>query len=175
MSRAVPSGQLARRPRAGGGGHTTGSACGPPGEAVDDRALWAITGYAIRRTDHALARDFRRHVGGPLALSEVEFALLVLVGENADATQKALCAALGMLPPALAVVLERMEKAGRVERRRRPEDRRLQMVTLTPAGTRLLARARTAADAMQKELRGRLSAPEHTALLGLLAKLRGVR
>lgn len=140
--------------------------------AIDESALWSITGYALRRTDHVLQRDFRRHIGKPLGISEIEFSLVMLAGANPETTQKALCASLGMKPPALAVVLDRLEKAGIVERRRMPEDRRVQIVALSTRGASLYEQARTRAREMESRIRQRLDASERATLAALLRKLR---
>lgn len=141
-------------------------------DCADDSRLWRITGYAVRRTDLALARDFRRHIGVPLGISEVEFSVLELLAGPGGRSQKAIAAALGMSAPALTVVLDRMARAGLLERRRFDGDRRVQLVAATAAGSALQRRASQAADRMEAELRAKLTAGEQATLMRLLGRLR---
>jgi DNA-binding MarR family transcriptional regulator len=69
-------------------------------------------------------RALRRLADGPLKLNELAEAL------DSDA-------------PSVTVAVNDLEKRGLVERRAHPDDRRAKLVSLTPAGKRTLAAARS--------------------------------
>ena len=68
--------------------------------------------------------------------------------------------------------LNTMESAGLVTRRRDPENRRLHLVELTPAGDALFLRLRDAAAAFDQRRRTGLSQDEASQLETLLTRLR---
>ena len=88
------------------------------------------------------------------------------------ASQRELADAIGIQGATLTHHLDAMESAGLVTRRRDPENRRLHLVELTPAGDALFARMRDAAMAFDERLRAGLSRPEVAQLEVLLARLR---
>jgi DNA-binding MarR family transcriptional regulator len=70
----------------------------------------------------------------------------------------------------LVLLLNSLEQAGHVRRRRDPADRRRHLVELTPAGCRSLKRAELAQEAVEDELLASLSAAERATLRELLAR-----
>jgi DNA-binding MarR family transcriptional regulator len=70
----------------------------------------------------------------------------------------------------LVLLLNSLEEAGHVRRRRDPVDRRRHLVELTPAGCRSLKRAELAQAAVEDELLDSLSAAERATLRELLAR-----
>lgn len=113
--------------------------------------------------DRALAR-----AGGSTATWQV---LLLLQAERWD-TQRELAAALGIRGATLTHHLSRMEAQGLVERHRDPENRRVQVVGLTPAGRELFERLRGVAVAFDGRLREALEPHEPEVLAGMLDRLR---
>ncbi|MDL9947644.1 MarR family transcriptional regulator [Gordonia sp. ABSL11-1] len=74
-----------------------------------------------------------------MGLTASEVGLLRLVGRNPGISQKAASEQLGVGPSRVVAVLDRLERAGHVERLRSVFDRRSHEVLLTPDGERLLA------------------------------------
>ena len=68
------------------------------------------------------------------------------------------------------LLLNELDEAGYVERRRDPEDRRRHIVEITPAGLDALAEGERRLDDLEHEVLGNLSAAERRALHDLLAK-----
>jgi len=138
--------------------------------ALDQSRLTHLVGYAATRASVELKKSFTKHMG-PLQIKAVEFSIMVLVASNEQVNQKQLGQALDVSPPNLAVTLDRMVERGWVERVRSTEDRRSQIVVLTPAGRQLVARAEKIGSTMENETLKVLSAAERLLLLELLLKV----
>ena len=98
--------------------------------------------------------------------------VLISLKSGQLASQRKLADAVGIQGATLTHHLNAMESAGLVTRRRDPENRRLHLVELTPAGAALFARMRDAAAAFDERLRTGLSQPDVVQLEELLARLR---
>ena len=93
-----------------------------------------------QRAARALARRFDdalRHVG----LTNGQFSLLMALNRPTPAPMRAVASLLAMDRTTLTAALKPLERRGLVEMRPDPKDRRIRLVTLTPAGSSLLARA----------------------------------
>jgi MarR family transcriptional regulator, transcriptional regulator for hemolysin len=98
--------------------------------------------------------------------------VLISLKSEQPASQRKLADAVGIQGATLTHHLNAMEAAGLVTRRRDPQNRRLHLVELTPAGDALFARMRDAAAAFDERLRAGLSQPDVVQLDGLLTRLR---
>ena len=122
-----------------------------------------VSRIVSRAFDDALAE-----AGGSLPV----WLVLISLKSGQLASQRELADAIGIQGATLTHHLDAMESAGLVTRRRDPENRRLHLVELTPAGDALFARMRDAAMAFDERLRAGLSRPEVAQLEELLARLR---
>ena len=125
--------------------------------------LTRVSRIVSRAFDDALAE-----AGGSLPM----WLVLISLKSGQPASQRALADAIGIQGATLTHHLDAMESAGLVTRRRDPQNRRLHVVELTPAGDALFVRMRAAATAFDKRLRVGLSQPEAAQLEELLARLR---
>ena len=125
--------------------------------------LTRVSRIVSRAFDDALAE-----AGGSLPV----WLVLISLKSGQLASQRELADAIGIQGATLTHHLDAMESAGLVTRRRDPENRRLHLVELTPAGDALFARMRDAAMAFDERLRAGLSRPEVAQLEVLLARLR---
>jgi len=125
--------------------------------------LTKVSRIVSRAFDDALAE-----AGGSLPV----WLVLISLKSGQLASQRELADAVGIQGATLTHHLDAMESAGLVTRRRDPENRRLHLVELTPAGDALFARMRDAAMAFDERLRAGLSQPEVAQLEVLLARLR---
>jgi DNA-binding MarR family transcriptional regulator len=84
--------------------------------------------------------------------------------------QQDLCLAMHMDPNNCVLLLNELEGAGLVERKRDPADRRRHIVALTDPGREALSRAERAMDSLEEQVLGALSAEERTEFRELLGR-----
>jgi DNA-binding MarR family transcriptional regulator len=99
-----------------------------------------------------------------------QFLVLSYVERQAPALQQALCETLMLDANNCVLLLNELEDAGWVERRRDPVDRRRHVVELTEEGRRALDRAREAQEALEGEILSGLEPEERDQLRALLRK-----
>ena len=85
-------------------------------------------------------------------------------------SQQDLCIAMHLDPNNCVLMLNDLEAAGHVERRRDPADRRRHIVEMTQEGRKALAAADRAVESLEEDVLGALSPEEREALRGLLAR-----
>ena len=138
---------------------------------LDQRAMQRLVGYQLTLAEVASRRVFQHHVGTPFKLRPVEFTILVLLQENQRATPKQLALALGVPPPNVTVLVDRLEQRGLLQRQRSTTDGRAMNLQLTDKGTELARRAQRVSLSMESGLLAPLSAAERAMLGELLHKL----
>jgi MarR family transcriptional regulator, lower aerobic nicotinate degradation pathway regulator len=137
---------------------------GPPKELLTS-ALFLLKrlGFAVKERMIEALED--------TGLSGYHHAVLALLDEEPRETQATVADALGYDRSHLVGLLDELEDQGLIERRRDPNDRRRQMVSLTPAGAKALARLREIAKRVDEEFFKPLDAAERKQLKALLARL----
>jgi DNA-binding MarR family transcriptional regulator len=118
-------------------------------EDLDD--LRPPLGFLLVRLGEAVDRDFVASLTD-LGLKPRHLRLLVLVAPAGELNQRDLAGQLGMDPGNLVGVLDALEADGLVARPRGTGDRRQRLVSLTPGGRRLLARALRATAAIDERI-----------------------
>jgi DNA-binding MarR family transcriptional regulator len=98
-------------------------------------------------------------------------AILAVLDEGSRETQGAIADALGYDKGQLVGLLDELEDAGLVSRRRDPADRRRQIVQMTPAGRKTLDKLRRVAARVEDEFLSALSEKEREQFHALLLKL----
>ncbi len=73
-------------------------------------------------------------------------------------------------PNNCVLLLNDLEAAGHVERKRDPADRRRHIVEMTPAGQKALAQAERAVEGLEDEVLGSLTPDERETLRALLGR-----
>lgn len=111
----------------------------------------------------------------PLGITASEAGLLRMIGRHPGISQKAASEQLGVGPSRVVAVLDRLERAGHVERRRSATDRRSHEVHLTPDGQRLLAALRPIAEAHEKAFIHGLDEDDLDRLAGYLEAIAAAR
>jgi MarR family transcriptional regulator, lower aerobic nicotinate degradation pathway regulator len=99
------------------------------------------------------------------------YAVLVALAEDSHETQGALADALGYDRGQMVGILDELEEADLIQRRRDPADRRRQLVSITPGGRRMLTRLRALSRKLEDELLAPLNGDERAQLHELLLKL----
>lgn len=112
----------------------------------------------------ALASDRFADRVEALGLKPKHAGLLAALDAASAASQQELAGRLGVAPSLIVALADQLQELGAVERVRDPEDRRRQVLTLTPEGRRLLTLCTEAAEAADAELTAGLTEPQRTAL-----------
>ena len=138
---------------------------------LDDSGLQHLIGYRLALADATARRVFQRHIGKPFELRPVEFTILLLLLTNGRATPKQLALRLGVSPPNVTVLLDRLAQRGLLQRRRNADDGRAMDLHLTETGAELARRAQRASTTMESGLLASLSLLERKTLDKLLLRL----
>jgi DNA-binding MarR family transcriptional regulator len=116
-------------------------------------------GFLLVRIGEAVDREFVAALTD-LGLKPRHLRLLVLVDRARQLSQRELAQQLRMDPGNLVAILDTLEAKGLVARARGERDRRQRLVSLTPAGNRLLAKALGATAAIDERVLAALPASQ---------------
>ena len=118
---------------------------------------------------HLTRRIYRRATEDVLGMKLKPYLLLANLRDG-GLPQSELCASMHLDPNNCVLMLNDLEAAGHVERRRDPADRRRHIVVMTPEGAKALEAADRAVESLEVEVLGALWVEEREALRGLLAR-----
>jgi DNA-binding MarR family transcriptional regulator len=141
-----------------------------PKKALDLDILPSLLGFNIRRAQIALWRDFNRNV----AEGEVRpgvFSSLLLANANPGIAQIEIANHLGIDKASVVALIDRLENAGWVQRKRSTEDRRRQGIFLTPAGLKAFKALKKEMIEHERKFVDRFSEQERKTLISLLQRL----
>ncbi|MBI3853400.1 MAG: winged helix-turn-helix transcriptional regulator [Verrucomicrobia bacterium] len=130
---------------------STNRASASPIDSPDRRRLPLL----LRRAWYGLNQAFRRRIAH-IGVTPDQFTVMRTLLENEGVTQRELTQLMTSDPNTVASLLERMEKAGLVERHLHEKDRRAHRIHLKPSGKRKYEAAREVALALQTEILTRL-------------------
>ncbi len=99
------------------------------------------------------------------------YSVLALAASGENPTQRELADFLVLDASQIVAVIDELEKAGLVERRSSPTDRRTNIIVATEKGKQVHADARAASQQATKERGPKLSAAETAQLLELMQKI----
>jgi DNA-binding MarR family transcriptional regulator len=113
---------------------------------------------------------FRRSTEALLGMRLKQFVALNHLRDHEGLAQQALGEALCLDANNLVLLLNELEAAGLVERRRDPGDRRRHIVEITRAGRKALLRAERGMESIEDEVLAGLSGDERATLRALLSR-----
>ena len=105
-------------------------------------------------------------------LNQSQVAALIHLDRVEELSQTDLATRLGMMKAATGTLIEGLEGKGLVERTRGREDRRLQLVSITEAGRRVVSEVDEMAETLGTALRQGITREERTQLVSILQRLR---
>src|SRR5688572_3944457 len=132
--------------------------------------LYGKPGHLIRRAHQIAVALFMEECEG-LDITPVQYAMLLAIRENPGVDATRLSALIAFDRSTLGSVLERLEARKLVLRGASPDDKRIKVLHLTPAGTALLRAAEPAVARSQKRLLEPLPQRDRASLLALLNDL----
>jgi DNA-binding MarR family transcriptional regulator len=104
-------------------------------------------------------------------LTPGQFGVLTLIGANPGLTQSALAKAVGIERSTMVAVIDGLQRAGLVERRPSPIDRRSYALVLTPAGKERAATLKTLVLEHESRVLKGFSDAERDTLIALLQRV----
>ena len=142
----------------------------PVGTPVNLDNLPELLGYNLRRAQLEMWRDFSQSVGE----GEIRpglYSLILLVGANPGIAQIELANNLAVDKASIVALIDRLEDAGWLFRKRADDDRRRHGIFLTPAGIRKLTQLKREVSVHDKRFTDRFTADEYKQLLEFLQRL----
>jgi DNA-binding MarR family transcriptional regulator len=137
---------------------------------LDLDCLPTLLGFNIRRAQIALWRDFNRNVAEGYVRPGV-FSALLLARANPGIAQIEIANQLGIDKASVVALVDRMEDAGWVTRKRSTDDRRRQGIFLTQAGGKTCASLKKEMIDHERKFVSRYTDQELRTLIALLRRL----
>jgi DNA-binding MarR family transcriptional regulator len=133
-------------------------------------ALAEMAGFLIAKA-HVLFHERADRALGRGELGIKHFGCLSVIADEGPLSQQVLCARMRVDRTTMVAVVDELEAAGLVERRRNPDDRRAYALEATDPGRAWIAEKRGALMAAQDELLSVLSEAERRRLVASLQRL----
>jgi DNA-binding MarR family transcriptional regulator len=140
------------------------------GAKVDLGMLPKLLGYNLRRAHQASWRTYVSFIGENKIRPGL-FSLLILTRSNPGIAQIELGTHLGVDKASIVALLDRLERAGLIERRRSTRDRRRQGIFLTEAGSGELEALMGQVRQLERHMASRFSKLELEQFLGFLQRM----
>ncbi|HET6509750.1 MAG TPA: MarR family transcriptional regulator [Baekduia sp.] len=134
------------------------------------RRLWALPSWLVSRAALQASRLTGERLG-QAGVRRKHFSVLATLDEAGPLSQAAIGRRLGLDRSDLHAIVGDLEGDRLVARTRDPEDRRRNVVALTPKGRATLARLDARVQAAQDDLLAPLSAAERKQLVALLTRV----
>ena len=132
--------------------------------------LPSLLGYHLRLAQRAIFDDFAAAMG-ELDMSPGLFGMLVIIEANPGLKQTELANAARLDRSSLVPALDKLEARGLVARRASVEDRRVNGISLTAAGTALLKKLKQRVARHEERLVSNLTTGERETLVALLQRI----
>jgi DNA-binding MarR family transcriptional regulator len=140
------------------------------GAKVELGMLPRLLGYNLRRAHQASWRTYVSFIGEGKIRPGL-FSLLILTRSNPGIAQIELGTHLGVDKASIVALLDRLERAGLIERRRSTRDRRRQGIFLTEAGSGELEALMLQVRQLERHMASRFNKTELDQFLGFLQRM----
>jgi DNA-binding MarR family transcriptional regulator len=132
--------------------------------------LYEMPGHLIRRAQQISTALFTDECGA-FDLTSVQYAALCAIKANPNVDATRLSALIAFDRSTIGDVVERLESKGWISRRSSLQDRRIKLLRLSPAGTKLLVQVGPAVRRVQERLLAPLAPRDRALVIRLLAQL----
>lgn len=132
--------------------------------------LEALPGHYIRRLQQIAVAIFFQETT-ELGLTPVQYAALKTVARLPGIDQRTLAGNIGFDTSTIGGVIDRLEARGCLQRSPSPQDRRVRLLSITPAGAALLEQAEPAIQATQKRILAPLPRQQRAEFMRMLQVL----
>jgi DNA-binding MarR family transcriptional regulator len=132
--------------------------------------LYAMPGHLIRRIHQISAAIFAEECAAS-GLTSVQFAALKAIRENPGVDATRLSSLIAFDRSTLGDVLERLEAKGWILRNPSPHDKRIKLLSLSPAGSTVLHEVEPEVRRVQQRLLEPLAPGERTEMMRMLTQL----
>jgi len=132
--------------------------------------LYSMPGHLIRRV-HQISTAIFAEECATAGLTSVQFAALTAIRENPDVDATRLSSLIAFDRSTLGNVLERLEAKGWIIRSPSPHDKRIKVLSLSPAGSKILDGVQPAVRRVQQRLLEPLEPGERTEMIRMLEQL----
>lgn len=139
-----------------------------PGEQPNSRTLLNKLGFRIRMADRVIYKAFTQTVG----ITPVQYSVFALVAENEGMAQGAIGEVLDMDRASTMAMMDKLEKAGLIERRNSKVDRRRYALYLTAKGKEEILAFEARVQAVDGAFKQKLTPEQLRQLLDYLDILR---
>ncbi len=141
-----------------------------PGSQPSPSGLETHLGYGLRRVSNQVSGAFARALQ-TRHVSVAEWVVLSQIHERPDTQPGELAGALGLTRGAVSKILDKLETKKWISRQTLPQDHRVQLLSLTRHGRRILPELAKTADQNDQHFFACLDAGEKVLLRRLLQKL----
>lgn len=129
--------------------------------------LETLIGYNARRAALSIIGVFLERMA-VYGVRPVDFSVLSLIRHNPGITSRQLCAALGLLPPNLVLMLNQLEGRQLLEKRPHPTDGRAVALHLSANGHALMDEAEATASQLERDATAHMTEHQRQTLMRLL-------
>ena len=134
---------------------------GPPGRRL---------AYLLKHADRLLG-ELHAEALAPFDIHVRELGVLLVIDRFEPASQQQIAERMSVDRTTMVAIIDALEAKGVIARRPDAEDRRRNLIELTPTGQDILRQATAASDAAEARLLAPLTRPEGTQLRNLLARI----
>lgn len=138
--------------------------------AISMDAVYGKPGYLFRRMQQIAVSIFIEECVD-VDMTPVQYAALVAISAHPGIDATRLSAVIAFDRSTLGNVIERLEAKGVIARKPSREDKRIKVLSLTPAGAAVLREIMPAVDRAQARMLAPLKAAERKTLMALLTRL----
>jgi DNA-binding MarR family transcriptional regulator len=128
-------------------------------------------GFVLHDIARLMRKRFEQRARG-LGLTRSQWQVLAHLARHEGINQAGLAEILEIEPITLGRLIDRMEEAGWVERRPKPNDRRVRLLYMTAKARPVFERMRAIGDEVRGEALGNLSAAQRDQLMATLVTVR---